>query len=85
MCVIREFLGSGTIGAGLFGLDAAGKLVVEIGAKGIQVFPAEYGIMYMILPFGGFVTLGVLIALMQYVLRKSAEKAEAKKAQEVNE
>ena len=85
MCVIREFLGSGTIGAGLFGLDAAGKLVVEIGAKGIQVFPAEYGIMYMILPFGGFVTLGVLIALMQYVLKKSAEKAEAKKAQEVNE
>ena len=85
MCVIREFLGSGTIGAGLFGLDAAGKLVVEIGAKGIQVFPAEYGIMYMILPFGGFVTLGVLIALMQYVLKKSAEKAEAKEAQEVNE
>ena len=85
MCVIREFLGSGTIGAGLFGLDAAGKLVVEIGAKGIQVFPAEYGIMYMILPFGGFVTLGVLIALMQYVLAKSAEKAEAKKEQEVNE
>ena len=85
MCVIREFLGSGTIGAGLFGLDAAGKLVVEIGAKGIQVFPAEYGIMYMILPFGGFVTLGVLIALMQYVLAKSAAKAEAKKEQEVNE
>ena len=85
MCVIREFLGSGTIGAGLFGLDAAGKLIVEIGAKGIQVFPAEYGIMYMILPFGGFVTLGVLIALMQYVLAKSAEKAEAKKEQEVNE
>ena len=85
MCVIREFLGSGTIGAGLFGLDAAGKLVVEIGAKGIQVFPAEYGIMYMILPFGGFVTLGILIALMQYVLAKSAAKAEAKKEQEVNE
>ena len=85
MCVIRELLGSGTFGAGLLGLDAAGKLIVEIGAKGIPVFPAEYGIMYMILPFGGFVTLGMLIALMQYVLRKSAEKAEAKEAQEVNE
>ena len=68
MCVIREFLGSGTFGAGLLGINEAGKLIVEIGAKGIQLFPAEYGIMYMILPFGGFVTLGVLIALMQYVL-----------------
>ena len=85
MCVIREFLGSGTFGAGLLGVNEAGKLIVEIGAKGIQLFPAEYGIMYMILPFGGFGTLGVLIALMQYVLRKSAEKAEAKEAQEVNE
>ena len=85
MCVIREFLGSGTFGAGLLGVNEAGKLIVEIGAKGIQIFPAEYGIMYMILPFGGFVTLGVLIALMQYVLAKSAAKAEAKKEQEVNE
>ena len=85
MCVIREFLGSGTFGAGLLGVNEAGKLIVEIGAKGIQIFPAEYGIMYMILPFGGFVTLGCLIALMQYVLAKSAAKQEAKKEQEVNE
>ena len=85
MCVIREFLGSGTFGAGLLGVNEAGKLIVEIGAKGIQIFPADYGIMYMILPFGGFVTLGCLIALMQYVLAKSAAKAEAKKEQEVNE
>ena len=85
MCVIREFLGSGTFGAGLLGVNEAGKLIVEIGAKGIQIFPADYGIMYMILPFGGFVTLGCLIALMQYVLAKSAAKQEAKKEQEVNE
>ena len=85
MCVIREFLGSGTFGAGLIEI-VDGSLKFAMGtAKGIQIFPADYGIMYMILPFGGFVTLGVLIALMQYVLRKSAEKAEAKKAQEVNE
>ena len=85
MCVIREFLGSGTFGAGLIEIGANGLQFAMGTAKGIQIFPAEYGIMYMILPFGGFVTLGVLIALMQYVLRKSAEKAEAKKAQEVNE
>ena len=85
MCVIREFLGSGTFGAGLIEIGANGLQFAMGTAKGIQIFPAEYGIMYMILPFGGFVTLGVLIALMKYVLRKSAEKAEAKKAQEVNE
>ena len=85
MCVIREFLGSGTIGAGLVEIGANGLQFAMGTAKGIQIFPAEYGIMYMILPFGGFVTLGVLIALMQYVLKKSADKAEAKKAQEVNE
>ena len=85
MCVIREFLGSGTFGAGLIEIGANGLQFAMGTAKGIQIFPAEYGIMYMILPFGGFVTLGCLIALMQYVLRKSAEKAEAKEAQEVNE
>ena len=80
MCVIREFLGSGTFGAGLIEIGANGLQFAMGTAKGIQIFPAEYGIMYMIVPFGGFVTLGCLIALMQ-----SAEKAEAKKAQEVNE
>ena len=85
MCVIREFLGSGTFGAGLIEIGANGLQFAMGTAKGIQIFPAEYGIMYMILPFGGFVTLGCLIALMQFVLRKSAEKAEAKEAQEVNE
>ena len=85
MCVIREFLGSGTFGAGLIEIGANGLQFAMGTAKGIQIFPAEYGIMYMILPFGGFVTLGVLIALMQYVLAKSAAKAEAKKEQEVNE
>ena len=85
MCVIREFLGSGTFGAGLVEI-VDGSLHFAMGtAKGIQLFPADYGIMYMILPFGGFVTLGCLIALMQYVLAKSAAKTEAKKEQEVNE
>ena len=45
---------------------------------GIQIFPAEYGALVLTLPIGGFITLGCLIALMQYALRKSAEKKEAK-------
>ena len=35
-------------------------------------------LLYTSLPIGGFITLGCLIALMQYALRKSAEKKEAK-------
>ena len=33
----------------------------------------------MILPVGGFLTLGCLIALMQYLLRRHSEKKEAEK------
>ena len=61
MCIIREFLGNGTFGGGLLGPDA----------KGIQIIPAEFGIGVMTLPVGGFLTLGVLIAAMQWALSKS--------------
>ena len=61
MCIIREFLGNGTFGGGLLGPEA----------KGIQIIPAEFGIGVMTLPVGGFLTLGVLIAAMQWALSKS--------------
>ena len=61
MCIIREFLGNGTFGGGLLGPEA----------KGIQIIPAEFGIGVMTLPVGGFLTLGCLIALMQWALSKS--------------
>ena len=61
MCIIREFLGNGTFGGGLLGPAA----------KGIQIIPAEFGIGVMTLPVGGFLTLGVLIAAMQWALSKS--------------
>ncbi|MBE6968311.1 MAG: electron transport complex subunit E [Ruminococcaceae bacterium] len=67
MCIIRELLGAGTFGAGLLN-----------GGDGIRIFPAEYGAMLMIMPFGGFITLGFLIALMQHFLRRGKEKAEEK-------
>ena len=38
----------------------------------------------MSLPFGGFLTLGFLIAAMQYALKKSEEK-KAKKAEQEKE
>lgn len=74
MCVIRELLGKGSFGTGIFNtIDG----VIGTG-NGIQIFPSEYGALVLTLPIGGFITLGCLIALMQYALRKSAEKKEAK-------
>ena len=60
MCIIREFLGGGTFGGGLLGVDG----------KGIQIFPAEFGIKMLTLPVGGFLVLGCLIAAMQWALNK---------------
>ena len=39
--------------------------------------------MLLTMPFGGFLTLGVLIAVMQYALRKSKEKKEKKEKEGV--
>ena len=60
MCVVREFLGSGTFGGGILGPDGAG----------IRILPEQFPAMMMILPVGGFLTLGCLIALVQYFLSK---------------
>ena len=65
MSVIRELLGNGTFGAGVFG-------------DGIRLIPAGYPALLMILPFGGFLTLGCLIAFSQWALKKRQEKEKAK-------
>ena len=61
MCIIREFLGAGTFGGGLLGPDG----------KGIAILPEQFPAGMMTLPVGGFLTLGCLIALMQWALSKS--------------
>jgi len=68
MCVIREFLGSGTFGGGILN-----------GGAGIQIFPADYGAMLMIMPFGGFITLGAMIAFMQWSANKDKKKEDEAK------
>ena len=72
MCVVREFLGSGKFGGGLLGGGALGS------APGVVIFPEEFGIKVLTLPVGGFLTLGALIAVMQWALAKSEKKKEAK-------
>ena len=68
MCVVREFLGSGTFGGGILGADGAG----------IRILPEQFPAMMMILPVGGFLTLGVLIAVVQYFLNKRKKGADQK-------
>lgn len=63
MCIIRELLGSGTFGGGLLN-----------GGDGIRILPEESPAMLMIMPVGGFLTLGFLIAGSQWLMKKKGDK-----------
>ena len=63
MCVIREFLGSGTFGGGILN-----------GGEGIRIIPEGYPAMMMVMPVGGFLTLGFVIAGFQWYTRKMNNK-----------
>ena len=71
-CVIRELLGSGTFGGGLLGP----------GGAGIQIIPQPFPAMQMVMPVGGFLVLGFVIAgsqaLMKYLEKKNKMKEAAK-------
>ena len=70
MCIIRELLGSGTFGGGLLA-----------GGEGIRIIPEGYPAMLMVMPVGGFLTLGFVIAGFQWLTRKlrNRKKKEAGK------
>lgn len=63
MCVIRELLGSGTFGAGVLN-----------GGEGIVIIPEGYPAMQMIMPVGGFLTLGFVIAASQWLMKRLRNK-----------
>ncbi len=63
MCVIRELLGAGTFGGGLLN-----------GGEGIRIIPEGYPAMQLVMPVGGFLTLGCLIAAFQWFQDKMAKK-----------
>ena len=71
VCVIRELLGSGTFGGGLLN-----------GGEGIRLIPAEFPAMQMVMPVGGFLVLGFVIAgaqaLMTHLEKKNKKKEAAK-------
>ena len=58
-CIIRELLGSGTFGGGLLN-----------GGEGIRVIPEGIPAMQMVMPVGGFLVLGFVIAGSQYLMKK---------------
>ncbi len=66
MCIVRELFGSGTFGKGVFGAD------------GIRILDAQYPALLIILPVGGFLTLGCLIAFSQWLNGRLKEKEENK-------
>ena len=71
VCVIRELLGNGTFGGGLLN-----------GGEGIRIIPEGYPAMQLVMPVGGFLVLGVVIAgsqwLMKYLEIKNKKKEAAK-------
>ena len=69
MCVIRELLGSGTFGAGVLN-----------GGEGIVIIPEGYPAMQMVMPVGGFLTLGFVIAGFQWYMRRRQNKIKEKEA-----
>ena len=68
-CVIRELLGSGTFGGGIL-----------CGGEGIRIIPEGYPAMQLVMPVGGFLTLGFVIAGSQWLMKrlKNREKEAAK-------
>ena len=69
MCVIRELLGSGTFGGGILN-----------GGEGIRIIPPQYPAMQLVMPVGGFLTLGCVIAASQALMKHLKKKEKEKEA-----
>ena len=72
MSVLRELLGSGTFGGGLLG-----------GGLGYVVIPDPYPAMKIVMPVGGFLTLGVVIAFSQWLISRLEKRNKKKEAAKV--
>ena len=68
VCVIRELLGAGTFGGGLLN-----------GGEGIRIIPEGYPAMQLVMPVGGFLTLGFVIAGFHWLTKRMNSKEAAKK------
>ena len=69
VCVIRELLGAGTFGGGILN-----------GGEGIRILPEGSPAMLMVMPVGGFITLGFVIAGFQWLQKRLEDKKWEKEA-----
>ena len=69
MCVVRELLGSGTFGGGILN-----------NGEGIRIIPEGYPAMQMVMPVGGFLALGFLVAGFQWLMKKIKIREKQKEA-----
>ena len=69
VCVIRELLGSGTFGGGILN-----------GGEGIRIIPEPFPAMQMVMPVGGFLVLGFVIAGSQWLMKHMDMKNKKKEA-----
>ena len=69
VCVVREFLGAGTFGGGLLN-----------GGEGIRILPEGVPAMQMVMPVGGFLAMGVILAGFQYMMKKLETRRKDKEA-----
>ena len=79
LSVAREFLGSGTFGGCLIDVSNGFRIVLG-GADGIRILPEGIGASLITQPAGGFLSLGIFIAIVTFLLKKSEEKAAKKEA-----
>ena len=69
VCIVREFLGAGTFGGGLLN-----------GGEGIRILPEGVAAMQMVMPVGGFLAMGVILAGFQYMMKKMETARKDKEA-----
>lgn len=69
ICVIRELLGAGTFGGGLLN-----------NGEGIRIIPEGYPAMLVVMPVGGFLILGFVLAGSQWLTKRMGIKNKKKEA-----
>ena len=63
VCVIRELLGAGTFGGGILN-----------GGEGIRIIPAQFPALQLVMPVGGFLVLGFVLAGSQKLMKHLENK-----------
>jgi len=69
ICIIRELLGAGTFGGGLLN-----------GGEGIRILPEGTPAMMLVMPVGGFLVLGCVLAGSQWLTKQRNIKSKKKEA-----